>query len=611
MAAFPQDPAHESVWSSSAVAAALFAVDPVGLGGVSLRSLPGPLRQRWLAYLRELLPASVPVRRMPVHISDSRLLGGLDLVATLRAGKPVAERGLLAEADGGVLLAAMAERLPPSAAAHLAAALDTQRVALERDGIAARIETRFGVVALDEGIEEQERPSAALLDRLAFHVDLTGLSHREISQGIFAAPDIAAARARLSKVTASDSVVESLCATAIALGIASVRAPILALRAARAAAALAGRQEISTEDAAQAGRLVFGSRATVVPTSQEGQDDREEEGEPQAPQDSDGAPQPESPDNATDESNSEAGESINDVVLAAASAAIPAGLLAQMQSLPGANSRAGSGGRAGALRQSLRRGRPAGVRRGLPRAGVRLNVVETLRAAAPWQRLRRAGDDRPASVRKAGVDIRPEDFHVTRYRQRSETTTIFALDASGSSALHRLAEAKGAIELLLADCYVRRDQVAVLSFRGRGADLILPPTRSLVRAKRSLAGLAGGGGTPLAAGIDAAMILTESVLRLGATPTLVVLTDGRANIGRDGAPGRERAEQDALASAQRVRASGIRVVLIDTSPRPQPAGQKLAAALGARYVPLPYADANALARAVQEPAPGRKAGKGG
>ena len=115
-----------------------------------------------------------------------------------------------------------------------------------------------------------------------------------------------------------------------------------------------------------------------------------------------------------------------------------------------------------------------------------------------------------------------------------ETTTIFVVDASGSAALHRLAEAKGAVELLLADCYIRRDQVALIAFRGSAAELLLPPTRSLARAKRSLAGLPGGGGTPLAAGLDAAFALSDSIRRKGQTPTVIVLTDGRANIARDG-----------------------------------------------------------------------------
>jgi magnesium chelatase subunit D len=139
------------------------------------------------------------------------------------------------------------------------------------------------------------------------------------------------------------------------------------------------------------------------------------------------------------------------------------------------------------------------------------------------------------------VEVRKDDFRVTRYRQRSETTTIFVVDASGSAALHRLAEAKGAVELLLADCYVRRDRVAMVAFRGPGAELLLPPTRSLVRAKKGLAALPGGGGTPLASGIDAAIGLADGVRRRGGTPVIVILTDGRANVTRAGIGGRTQA----------------------------------------------------------------------
>jgi magnesium chelatase subunit D len=197
------------------------------------------------------------------------------------------------------------------------------------------------------------------------------------------------------------------------------------------------------------------------------------------------------------------------------------------------------------------------------------------------------------------VLVRREDFHVSRFRQRRETTTLFVVDASGSAALHRLAEAKGAVELLLADCYVRRDKVALMAFRGNvGAELLLPPTRSLVRAKRCLAGLPGGGGTPLAAALDAARLLTEDVARRGGTPLAVFLTDGRANIARDGSPGRERAAADARAAAALWRASGVGALWLDTSPQPQPQARELAQAMGARYLPLPHADAQQMSRVV-------------
>jgi magnesium chelatase subunit D len=195
--------------------------------------------------------------------------------------------------------------------------------------------------------------------------------------------------------------------------------------------------------------------------------------------------------------------------------------------------------------------------------------------------------------------VRKEDFHVTRFRQLGQTTTLFVVDASGSSALNRLAEAKGAVELLLADCYVRRDSVAVLAFRGKVAEVLLAPTRSLVRAKRSLAGLPGGGGTPLATAIDAAAALAGHIKRQGQTPIVVLLTDGKANIARNGHAGRGPAASDALAAAAQLRSIGVSVLLVDTSPQPQNSAAQLAAAMGAQYLALPYGGAQSLNQAVR------------
>ena len=227
-------------------------------------------------------------------------------------------------------------------------------------------------------------------------------------------------------------------------------------------------------------------------------------------------------------------------------------------------------------------------------------MLETLRAAAPWQKLRRAQDG--ASQR---IAIRPEDFRVTRFKQRAGTVTVFAVDASGSSALNRLAEAKGAVELLLADCYIRRDRVAVVAFRGKGAELLLAPTRSLTRARRSLAGLPGGGATPVAAGIDAALGVAAEVKRRGETPVIVLLTDGAANITREGKAGRPQAAAEAQASARQVAAARIAAVLIDTSPKPQPLARDIADAMHALYLPLPYASAHTVSQAVKAAAQSR------
>lgn len=560
----------DTLESDAVLAAALMAVDPQGTGAV-LRALPGPARDRWLALLRAGLPAEAPFRRLPPAAPDSRLLGGLDLAATLAAGRPVAERGLLAEADGGVVLVPMAERLPIGTAARLAAVMDDGAVAAERDGLALRHPARIGVVALDEGMAPEERPAAALLDRLAFHLALDDRPYAAAA----ADPDgIGAARTRLPDVgDAPDGVLEALCGTAVALGIASPRAPLLALRVARASAAFAGRAVPSDADALVAARLVLAPRATRLP----------------APEEAEGDPpdvEPPEPDAEEHDRTEPSPDALCEMLVAAAAAALPPGLLAALSAAGAARkAAAASEGRAGAPRQAARRGRRIGTRPGDPRAGGCLDLVETLRAAAPWQRLRRQGRA-PEAARP--VEIRRADFRLVRFRQETGTTTIFVVDASGSTAANRLSEAKGAVELLLADCYARRDQVALLAFRGPGAELLLPPTNSLVRAKRSLAALPGGGGTPLAAGLDAALAAADAERRRGRTPTVVVLTDGRANIARDGTAGdRGRAEADALAAARLARAAGLASVLVDTAPRPRPFARALAAEMNARYLPLP------------------------
>ena len=120
--------AGASAWARAKLAADAFALDWLG-SGVVLRSGPGPARDAWLQRLRAALPPEVPMRRIPSSISDDRLAGGLDIGATIRTGRPVAEPGVLALADGGVLVLAMAERASSRVAARLAAALDSDKVA--------------------------------------------------------------------------------------------------------------------------------------------------------------------------------------------------------------------------------------------------------------------------------------------------------------------------------------------------------------------------------------------------------------------------------------------------------------------------------------------------
>ena len=239
----------------------------------------------------------------------------------------------------------------------------------------------------------------------------------------------------------------ALAIAAAAFGVVSMRGPLLAMRAAGRAAALAGRDTVSEEDVLLAARLVLAPRATRMPAASE-----PEAGE-DAAQDA-SPPQPESPAPPPRHRTARAGGP-------AEAATAPPPISCSKPCAPpcrracsprwrrvGSRARRAAAGQ-GARVKAVRRGRPAGTRAGDPRRG-RLDIAATLGAAAPWQRARAAGQEGAPRLR-----LRREDFRVKRFVARAESTTIFVVDASGSAALARLAEAKGAVELLLAEAYVR------------------------------------------------------------------------------------------------------------------------------------------------------------
>lgn len=560
-------------WQDALDAAAVAALRPHGVGGALVRAGAGPIRDAWLSALAQLTASDSPMVKLPPGATEDRVLGGIDLGATLAHGRVVVDSGVLARAHGGWVVVPMAERIEPVAAAHLGGALDRGEVALEREGLSRRLDARIGVIALDEGIDDERVPTG-LADRLGIWLNLDGIPPRwsELFELERTAEEVAAARSRVDAVRVSTEIEEALVKMSLALGIASLRAPLFALQAARGHAALVGRDAVGPEDLAFAARLVFAPRATRIPESSEPPPPEPEQNEDDPGEDS---PPPESEDTLAIP---------EDVILAAVEAALPEGLLEALAAGRGNRNQPGSLGVSGAKQRSKLRGRPKGSRAGEPGRDGRIDLVGTLRAAAPWQKLR-------GGPRDGRIEVRKSDFKVKRYEQRRETLAVFVVDASGSSAFARLAEAKGAVEHLLVDCYSRRDAVALLAFRGEGAELLLPPTRALARAKRCLADLPGGGPTPIAAGLEAGLSLLEEASRRGKTPLLVVMTDGRANVGLDGTKGRADGERDALEAARKIAARGANALLVDTSTRPRASARELAAALGAQYVPLPRAAA--------------------
>ncbi|MEM0923561.1 MAG: magnesium chelatase subunit D [Pseudomonadota bacterium] len=540
-------------WQDACLAAAMLALAPRRLGGLWLIARPGPVRDRWLEGVEALLAP----RRIPPGAGPEHLRGGIDLTATLASGRPVMARGLL-EGDGALLLP-MAERIDRGAAALIGHAIDHGKAA----------------VAIDERAVEGEALPPSLADRLGLVVPLEGLAMADCLAPM-PGPEDLSDLADWTGTGFPDRLRMDLAATAAAFGT-GIRAGMQADCAARLAAAIRGASEVAAEDLATALRLVIAPRATCLPES----------GEEPAPPPEQENEQPQDHTDPSDQQKGEAQQPPEDMLVEATRAAIPPALLAHL--MHGFQRVQGRGGQ-GAERQGALRGRPAGIRPGLPGGGRRLDLSATLTTAAPWQKLRLRRPGRP-------LEVRGSDLRLRRFRERAETLTIFAVDASGSAAMARLAEAKGAVETLLAEAYRRRDQVALIAFRGERAELILPPTRALARAKRTLGGLPGGGGTPLAAGIAAALDLAMAGRRRGQTVALILLTDGKGNIPLDPEAPRQTALSDAEQMARAIRAADLPCLFVDTSRRPRSEAAALAAEMGARYLPMPQADPAQIAAA--------------
>lgn len=575
----------------------LLSVNPA-LAGMAMAATVGSGKSTLARAYAALLPEGSPFVELPLNVTEDRLLGGLDLEATLATGRRVVEQGLLARAHGGVLYVDGLNLLEHSAISHLMEAMASGAVRLEREGLSAVHPARFALIGTYDPSDGDVQRS--LLDRIGliapfapngdarFRFEVVRRNHgrhARTDEDAMLRELVAVARETLPKVHIRDEQIAGLAQAALSMGVEGNRADIFAVEAARAAAALAGRYDVDDDDLKLATRLVLVPRATRLPQPQDEQ--REEQPPEERPQES---RQPE--------------EELTELLLEAAEAELPADVL----ELPFNLQRRGkSGGRGAAL--NSKRGRFVRAIPADPR-GNRIAILPTLMSAAPWQRVRELDQAAPAPARRR-VDIRKQDIRVKRYRDKAGTLYVFVVDASGSMALNRMREAKGAAARLLQNAYVHRDQVALIAFRGRQAQVLLPASTSVERAKRELDVLPTGGGTPLASALLDAWQLARQARGKGIhQATLVVMTDGRANVSlEDGrrAPGDEAAptskqviQQEIQRVASIIQSDGIGAVVIDTQANYLSRGEapRLARWLGGRYVYLPNAKAEQIVTAV-------------
>nr|WP_244984458.1 VWA domain-containing protein [Actinomadura citrea] len=552
---------------------------------------------------------------LPVGASEDRLAGALDVERALTEGVKAFEPGLLAAAHRGVLYVDEVNLLHDHLVDLLldAAALGTCYV--ERESVSVRHAARFLLVGTMNPEEGELRPQ--LLDRfgltvevratrdpkeraevvrrrLAFEADPAAFTARWENAEAELAERIAAARERLAGVRLPDERLEQIAAVCAGFEVDGLRADLVTASAALAHAAWRGGDEVTDEDVRAAARLSLPHRRRRDPFDAPGLDeslldelldgtspedpppDGGGGGEPPAPPEDGGRGPAPSEDAGPEPDGRPGGGGGERVASAAAPHAVP------LLEVPGV----GEGAAGRRSRSRTARGRVTGARR--PAARVRdPHVVATLLAAAPRQRARgRSG---------AGLVLRPDDLREAVREGREGNLVLFVVDASGSmAARRRMTTVKTAVLSLLLDAYQRRDKIGLITFRGRTAELVLPPTSSVEAGAARLRALPTGGRTPLAAGLArAAEVLRAERLRDPARrPLLVVVTDGRAT-----------AEGDVDRAAGLL--AGTAGIVVDCEDGPVRLGLagRLAARLGARLVPL--GDLDGIVRAHR----GRDGGK--
>lgn len=563
----------------------LLAVDP-RLGGVAIGAAVGSGKSSVARSSMALFGPTAPFVELPLGSDEEALLGGIDIEATLRTGRRTIRHGLLQRANGGVLYVDALNLIADSVVNILLGVLDSGVIRLEREGISQQIASSFRVIGTYD--PQEGLPRRHLLDRMGLLVLMpphTSTDERQQVLRHHLSPDVAhwheldvlqaelvaEARALLPSVTMTPAQQQQLVSLALRAGVEGQRVDVFAVATACAAAALDLRTSVNHADLEAAARLVIMPRAT-----RDVADDQPLPPPPPPP-----APAESQADDTNDsDSTPPEGEAELQVpdeeVLEALMCEVPI----QLADLPFRTIRRGRSGSRGAV--SGTRGRHIRSTPGNPRR-ARIDIPATLRSAAPWQPLRQS------STAERHLSLRVDDIRVKQYRSKAGVLFCFVVDASGSMALNRMRQAKGAVQHLLQQAYVHRDRVALLAFRGTNCELLLPPSQSVELARRALDVLPTGGTTPLAAALLSTIDVAAQARSRGIMQCVALfLTDGRGNVSLQRS--HDVAEEvQVLASA--VVNAGIKSVVIDTQRNylSRGEGRKLAELLQGEYVYLPQA----------------------
>jgi magnesium chelatase subunit D len=534
---------------------------------------------------------------LPVSATEDRVLGTLDFEHAVKAGERRFEPGLLARANRGLLYVDEVNLLDDHLVDSLLDVAASGVNTVEREGVTVshparfslvgtmnpeegevrpQLLDRFGLFVSVEGLDPAERRVEVVRRRVAFDADPVAFASRWSDEETSLAERIAGARERLARVEVDDELLYLIASICAELGVEGHRADITLARAAAARAALEGRERATADDVRTVASLALAHRIRKGP-----RDDAAAVQElarvlaASMPAHGVAAPGPAAEDRPGDGSGSgvAAGGALH---AAAGSEAVVFG-----RPVPGASGGSPPGGHDRAT-EARDRGRYVRSSAEVPTRASDVALDATLRAASA-----RGVQGGPGRTEGLAVRIDADDLRSKVRSRKAGACVVFCVDASGSmGACARMEAAKTAVLDLLVDAYRRRDRVGLVTFRGDRAELVLSPTASVELARMRLAEVRTGGATPLAHGLSKALDVLDRESRRDddVVPWLVLVTDGRANVGLGGSP-----DADARAEALRLKEAGVRSLVVDTSAGTAPgsAARELAELAGGSYVRLP------------------------